>query len=86
VTAEGATPEALARAAGADVITFTSPSTVHRYLALSGGKVPAVVACIGPVTAEAARTAGLVVDVVAAEHNAPGLVADLVHHWETRPS
>jgi uroporphyrinogen-III synthase len=81
VTAEGATPDVLAAAAAADVITFTSPSTVDRYLALSGGKVPPVVACIGPVTAEAARRAGLAVDVVAADHNAGGLVADLVRLW-----
>ena len=62
----------------ADVITFSSPSTVDRYLELSAGQVPAVVACIGPVTAEAARKAGLVVDVVADEHTAAGLVAALV--------
>ena len=79
---DGATAEVLEAAASADVITFTSPSTVDRYLALSGGRVPPVVACIGPVTAEAARRAGLVVDVVAAEHTAAGLVAELVGQFE----
>jgi len=79
---DGATAEVLEAAAAADVITFTSPSTVDRYLTLSGGRVPPVVACIGPVTAEAARRAGLEVDVVAAEHTAAGLVAGLVGRRE----
>ena len=66
--------------AGADVVTFTSPSTVAAYLAMrtSGGEplaVPAVVACIGPVTAEAARAAGLAVAVEAAEPSPGALVA-----------
>jgi uroporphyrinogen III methyltransferase/synthase len=80
--ADGATDDVIEAAATADVITFSSPSTVDRYLALSGGRVPPVVACIGPVTAEAARKAGLVVDVVAEEHTASGLVAALVDHRE----
>jgi uroporphyrinogen-III synthase len=37
-----------------------------------------VVACIGPITADTARAAGLTVDVVAAEHTIEGLVAALV--------
>jgi uroporphyrinogen III methyltransferase/synthase len=37
-----------------------------------------VVACIGPITAETARAAGLTVDVVAAEHTIDGLVRALV--------
>ncbi len=46
-------PAALAAAAGADAITFTSSSTVTNYLAVAGpGSVPPFVACIGPVTAE----------------------------------
>ncbi|MDO8612460.1 MAG: uroporphyrinogen-III synthase, partial [Dehalococcoidia bacterium] len=36
-----------------------------------------VVACIGPITADTARELGLRVDVVAAEHTVPGLVAAL---------
>ena len=66
---------ALDEAAAADVITFTSPSTVRAYLDAAGERpVPPVVACIGPVTAEAARRAGLEVTVVAPEHGAEGLV------------
>lgn len=67
-------------AAAADAITFTSSSTVTRWLELAGGRVPPVVACIGPVTAATARDAGLTVDVEATEHTVPGLVAALVEH------
>jgi len=69
----------LDRVRAADVITFTSPSTVHAFLEVGGSAaVPPLVACIGPVTAEAARRAGLHVDVVADEHSAEGLVAAVV--------
>lgn len=72
-------PEALARAAAADVITFASSSAVTAYLELAGGdRVPPVVACIGPVTAATAERAGLAVAVVAEPHSAEGLVAALV--------
>ncbi|HEV7865952.1 MAG TPA: uroporphyrinogen-III C-methyltransferase [Acidimicrobiia bacterium] len=72
-------PEALAAAATAHAVTFTSSSTVTNYLAVAGDlPVPPVVACIGPVTADTARAAGLTVDVVAAEHTIEGLVTALV--------
>jgi len=60
---------------GADMITFTSSSTVENYLAL-GLKWPAgmIVASIGPVTSSAARNRGLTVDVEARRHDVPGLV------------
>jgi uroporphyrinogen-III synthase len=52
---------------------------VTNYLAVAGDlPVPAVVACIGPITADTARAAGLTVDVVAAEHTIDGLVTALV--------
>ena len=58
-------PEALAAAASASAVTFTSSSTVTNYLAVAGDlPVPPVVACIGPITADTARAAGLTVDVV----------------------
>ncbi|MDE3086424.1 MAG: uroporphyrinogen-III synthase, partial [Acidobacteriota bacterium] len=74
-----AAPEALLdEAAGADAVTFTSPSTVRAYLALAGERpVPAVVACIGPTTAEAARAAGLAVAVEASGDGVEGLVEAL---------
>jgi uroporphyrinogen III methyltransferase/synthase len=78
---QGMGEEELDAAAAADVITFTSPSTVTSYLEIAGPRrLAPVVACIGPVTADAARRAGLVVDVIAAEHSAEGLVAGLAAH------
>ncbi|MGA2521177.1 MAG: uroporphyrinogen-III C-methyltransferase [Acidimicrobiales bacterium] len=75
---QGADAAALRRAGAADVVTFTSPSTVAHFVELVGERgVPPVVACIGPVTADAARRAGLVVDVTADEHSVAGLVAAL---------
>jgi uroporphyrinogen III methyltransferase/synthase len=71
--------EALAAAATASAVTFTSSSTVTNYLAVAGDlPLPPVVACIGPITADTARAAGLSVDVVAAEHTIDGLVTALV--------
>lgn len=73
-----------------DAITFTSPSTVRNFLALVGeGAVDAlsrvVVACIGPVTAEAARDLGIRVDVVAREYTTEGLVNALVERVARNP-
>ena len=70
-----ADPDVLAAAAAADAITFTSSSTVTHYLDLAGAdQVPPTVVCIGPVTAETARSHGLGVTAVAAEHTIDGLV------------
>jgi uroporphyrinogen-III synthase len=38
------------------------------------------IACIGPITAQAARAGGLAVELAAAEHSMEGLVAALVEH------
>jgi uroporphyrinogen III methyltransferase/synthase len=66
---------ALEAAATADIITFTSSSTVERFLEIAGpDRVPPVVACIGPVTAATARRNGLTVDVEAQVHSIDGLV------------
>jgi uroporphyrinogen-III synthase len=68
-------PGALEAARSADAITFTSSSTVTNYLDVAGAeRVPSLVVCIGPVTAETARAAGLTVDVVADEHTIDGLL------------
>jgi uroporphyrinogen III methyltransferase/synthase len=78
---EGIGKDELDAASGSDVITFTSPSSVKRYAALAAGRPPPrIVACIGPVTADAARAAGFRVDVVAADHSVEGLVVALVAH------
>lgn len=60
---------------GADMITFTSSSTVENYLAL-GLPWPAgmQVASIGPITSRTARERGLTVSVEASRHDIPGLV------------
>jgi uroporphyrinogen III methyltransferase/synthase len=71
---------------GVDVVTFTASSTVkgfmERYGDLDLGGL--TVACIGPITADTARAAGLRVDVVAAEHTVPGLVEALEEHWASK--
>jgi len=68
-------PAVLDAAAGADAITFTSSSTVTNYLAVAGRqRVPALVACIGPITARTAEDAGLHVDVMAEESSVESLV------------
>jgi uroporphyrinogen III methyltransferase/synthase len=60
---------------GADLITFTSSSTVENFLAL-GLPWPAKmqVASIGPITSKTAREHGLEVAVEAKRHDIPGLV------------
>ncbi|MBI4308288.1 MAG: uroporphyrinogen-III C-methyltransferase [Chloroflexi bacterium] len=71
-----------------DVVTFTSSSTVKNLVMLLKGDLRpvkgAVVACIGPVTARAARETGLPVDIVAAEHTVRGLVRALVEYFQKR--
>jgi uroporphyrinogen-III synthase len=80
ITAE-VDPVTRAKARRADVVTFTSPSTVDGSAALIGlDHLPPVVACIGPVTAAAARRHGLDVTVEAAVHTIPGLV-DALAGW-----
>ena len=70
---------------GVDVVTFTSSSTVTNLAALLGGDAPrlegAMVACIGRVTAETARKAGLNVDILAEDSTAGGLVNAIVGHY-----
>jgi uroporphyrinogen III methyltransferase/synthase len=60
---------------GADLITFTSSSTVENFLAL-GLPWPAKmrVASIGPITSKTAREGGLEVAIEARRHDIPGLV------------
>ncbi len=66
---------------GVDVITFTSSSTVAHFLdAFPHGRPPdsvgkAMVACMGPVTADTATKLGLRVDIIAREYTTRGLAA-----------
>jgi uroporphyrinogen III methyltransferase/synthase len=72
--------EAVAAAQGADYVTFTSSSTVTNLTEALGERFPsgARVVSIGPVTSEAARAAGLRVDVEAGRHDVDGLLAALL--------
>jgi uroporphyrinogen III methyltransferase/synthase len=73
------TAEQRADALRADIVTFTSSSSVERFLESAGADaVPPVVACIGPITADTARAHGLTVDVEAPVHTIPGLIDALV--------
>jgi uroporphyrinogen III methyltransferase / synthase len=77
--AEAPDPEALERARDADFITFTSSSTVRNFMEASANGIPgAKVVSIGPITSEAAREAGLTVDVEAERHDIGGLVEALL--------
>ena len=77
-------PAFLQKAASCDAVTFTSPSTVAGFVHLSGGAQAAVslanakvVACIGPVTAQAARALGVRIDVVADRYTSEDLLCAL---------
>ena len=76
--------------AGVDVLTFTSSSTVRNFVAALTAAVgapptfdQAVIACIGPVTEEAAHELGLRVDIVATDHTIPGLVDAIVAYFRS---
>lgn len=66
---------------GLDIVTFTASSTVSNFArALPGDRLEralahARVACIGPVTADTARRAGMRVDIIAREYTTRGLAA-----------
>jgi uroporphyrinogen III methyltransferase/synthase len=73
---------------GAEVFTFTSPSTVTGAIDAAGQAgidlvqlaADSTVACIGPITAAAAQEAGLTPAVVAEQHDIPGLIDALVKY------
>jgi uroporphyrinogen III methyltransferase / synthase len=73
-------PDAVEAARGADYVSFTSSSTVANLTEALGDRFPAGarVVSIGPVTSEAARAAGLRVDVEAERHDVDGLIAALL--------
>ncbi len=70
---------------GADMITFTSSSTVENFLAL-GLPWPAgmKVASIGPITSRTARDRGLTIAVQATRHDIPGLIEAIRRHFGGR--
>jgi uroporphyrinogen-III synthase len=60
-----------------DALAFTSASTVEGFVRVAGVVKGPRVACIGPVTARAARAAGFAVHAVARPHTIEGLVEGL---------
>ena len=64
--------------AGVDLITFTSPSTVHNFFEALGNNRNYLnnvkVACIGPITFEAAKEEGIIAHLVADPHTIDALV------------
>ena len=69
-------PNDRTRARTGDLITFTSSSTVERFVRLVGiDSMPSAVASIGPITSTTARELGVKVDVEADPHTIDGLVA-----------
>jgi uroporphyrinogen III methyltransferase/synthase len=72
---------------GADLITFTSSSTVENFLAL-GLPWPKgmLVASIGPITSQTARENGLKVDVEARRHDIDGLVEAIGAFFAGKPA
>jgi uroporphyrinogen III methyltransferase/synthase len=73
-------PEAVEAAQGADYVTFTSSSTVRNLTEALDDRFPAGarIVSIGPITSEAARSAGLEVHVEAERHDVDGLVEALL--------
>jgi uroporphyrinogen III methyltransferase/synthase len=68
-------------------LTFTSSSTVKNFCQLFTDRQEmhkltqhAIVACIGPITAQTVQSEGLSVDIVAAENTVPALVDAIVAH------
>jgi len=82
VSAEPDPSELNALRSGVDVVTFTSPSTVHNFVGIvrKNGLDPLnlpgspLYACIGPVTKRAAEEAGLLTALVANQYTTDGLV------------
>jgi uroporphyrinogen III methyltransferase/synthase len=70
---------------GADLITFTSSSTVENFLALGLPWPKGMqVASIGPITSKTARDHGLKIDIEAKRHDIGGLVEAIQKFFETK--
>ncbi|PKN19701.1 MAG: uroporphyrinogen-III C-methyltransferase [Deltaproteobacteria bacterium HGW-Deltaproteobacteria-6] len=79
---------ALIEAGEVDVITFTSSSTVTNFIEIMGGDyvLPPQIktACIGPVTAAAAKKAGFRIDITQEDYTMNGLVQSLIRYFKDR--
>jgi uroporphyrinogen III methyltransferase/synthase len=78
---------AMLKAGRIDVVTFASSSTVRNLVQLLGGDLTPLqkplIAAIGPITADAARSVGLRVDIQAAEYTIAGLVEAIKGRFAT---
>jgi uroporphyrinogen III methyltransferase/synthase len=81
-------PAAVEAAQDADYVTFTSSSTVRNLTEALGERFPARarIVSIGPITSEAAREAGLEVQVEAERHDVDGLLAALLDDAKRPPN
>ena len=74
-----------------DMVTFTSASTVRNFVSIIGHDQAqdllsrTVVACIGPVTAEAAAQLGIQTQLMPSEYTIPALVEAILHHYDGKP-
>ena len=77
-------------AGGLDLITFASSSTVSNFLELVGKDLAKTVAarcaiaCIGPITAQTAKSAGLPVHIQPKSYTIEALVEAIVSHFARR--
>jgi uroporphyrinogen-III synthase len=83
-----ARPDPAALREGVDVIAFTSASTVRNFVSLVGDELDgllsgAQVACIGPITARAARELDLPVHIVASDYTVEGLIEAILAASQT---
>lgn len=78
----------LRRLSDADVITFTSSSTVRNFVSIVGGGDKALrilsgvlIACIGPITAKTVRDARLQPHIIAHHYTIEGLIDALIAYY-----
>ena len=70
------------RAEGADLITFTSSSTVENFLGLESAAARGIkTASIGPITSQTMSEHGLAIDIEAKQYDIPGLVTAIREHF-----
>lgn len=89
LSAGGIDLPALLAAHQIDAITLTSPSIVRYFLARMALHTAAThllddvcIACLGPTTAQVARTHGLPVSVIPPQYTLSGLVAAIAHYFD----
>ncbi len=89
---EESAPEvaALFKNGDADCLTFTSSSTVTNFFRLldPGDILPhlknAAIACIGPITADTAKSFGLEISIMPSQYTIEGLVESIVSHFSRK--